>query len=201
MTDLSLARHIGAVLAQAGADIDPAETAEWCEALDALIARPRRRRARASCSTRCSPRAPRAACALPPVLHAVRQHHPARGAAAVPRQPGDGAAHRRDRALERAGDGGARQPRQRLGRARRPHRHLRLDRRPVRGRLQPFLSRPRGRASRRPGLLPAARGARRLCARLPRRPARADDLAHYRQELDRAGAAARAACRRTRIRS
>ncbi len=36
MTDLSLARHIGAILAQAGADLDPAETAEWCEALDAL---------------------------------------------------------------------------------------------------------------------------------------------------------------------
>ena len=36
MTDLSLARHIGAILARAGADVDPAETAEWCEALDAL---------------------------------------------------------------------------------------------------------------------------------------------------------------------
>jgi pyruvate dehydrogenase E1 component len=38
MTDLSLARHIASVLADAGEDIDPAETAEWCEALDALIA-------------------------------------------------------------------------------------------------------------------------------------------------------------------
>jgi pyruvate dehydrogenase E1 component len=38
MTDLSLARHIGAILAQAGTDLDPAETAEWCEALDALTA-------------------------------------------------------------------------------------------------------------------------------------------------------------------
>src|SRR6476620_11534787 len=36
MTDLSLARHIGAILGRAGADVDPAETAEWCEALDAL---------------------------------------------------------------------------------------------------------------------------------------------------------------------
>ena len=36
MTDLSLARHIGAILDRAGADLDPAETAEWCEALDAL---------------------------------------------------------------------------------------------------------------------------------------------------------------------
>jgi pyruvate dehydrogenase E1 component len=38
MTDLSLARHIGAILARAGADVDPGETAEWCEALDALTA-------------------------------------------------------------------------------------------------------------------------------------------------------------------
>jgi pyruvate dehydrogenase E1 component len=36
MTDLSLARHIAAILARAGEDTDPAETAEWCEALDAL---------------------------------------------------------------------------------------------------------------------------------------------------------------------
>ena len=38
MTDRSLARHIASVLADAGDDLDPAETAEWCEALDALIA-------------------------------------------------------------------------------------------------------------------------------------------------------------------
>jgi pyruvate dehydrogenase E1 component len=38
MTDLSLARHIGAILARSGEDADPAETAEWCEALDALTA-------------------------------------------------------------------------------------------------------------------------------------------------------------------
>ena len=45
MTDLSLARHIGAILARIGADIDPGETAEWCEALDAgERARPARAR-------------------------------------------------------------------------------------------------------------------------------------------------------------
>src|SRR6478672_7992621 len=38
MTDLSLAHHIGAILARSDADADPAETAEWCEALDALTA-------------------------------------------------------------------------------------------------------------------------------------------------------------------
>ena len=36
MTDLSLSTHIGALLGRTDADVDPAETAEWCEALDAL---------------------------------------------------------------------------------------------------------------------------------------------------------------------
>ena len=38
MTDLSIAGHIGAALPDGAVDVDPAETAEWCEALDALIA-------------------------------------------------------------------------------------------------------------------------------------------------------------------
>jgi pyruvate dehydrogenase E1 component len=42
MTDLSdssrAARHLGAILSTARTDTDPAETAEWCEALDALSA-------------------------------------------------------------------------------------------------------------------------------------------------------------------
>ena len=46
MTDLSLARHIAAILARAGEDADPAETAEWCEALDALTAAHGPKRAR-----------------------------------------------------------------------------------------------------------------------------------------------------------
>jgi pyruvate dehydrogenase E1 component len=36
MTDLSLSAHIGALLGRTDPDIDPAETSEWCEALDAL---------------------------------------------------------------------------------------------------------------------------------------------------------------------
>ncbi|MEO6363775.1 MAG: pyruvate dehydrogenase (acetyl-transferring), homodimeric type, partial [Caldimonas sp.] len=38
MTDLSLTRHIGAILGRDDADLDPGETAEWLEALDALTA-------------------------------------------------------------------------------------------------------------------------------------------------------------------
>ena len=46
MTNLSLARHIGDLLGNAADDLDPAETAEWCEALDALIAAHGQARAR-----------------------------------------------------------------------------------------------------------------------------------------------------------
>ena len=38
MTDLSLAHHVAALLPGGSADTDPAETSEWCEALDALTA-------------------------------------------------------------------------------------------------------------------------------------------------------------------
>ena len=38
MTDLALARSIGALLSTSASDADPAETAEWCDALDALTA-------------------------------------------------------------------------------------------------------------------------------------------------------------------
>ncbi|MDE2300892.1 MAG: pyruvate dehydrogenase (acetyl-transferring), homodimeric type, partial [Burkholderiales bacterium] len=38
MTDPVLARHVGALLSTRASDADPAETAEWCEALDALSA-------------------------------------------------------------------------------------------------------------------------------------------------------------------
>ena len=99
--------------------------------------------------------------------HALRQHDPGRSAGAFPRRPRDRTAARIDHAMERAGDGRAREPG--LRRPRRPHRQLCERRRPVRGRLQPFLPRRR-RWSRRPRVLPAAFGARRLRARVPRRP-------------------------------
>ena len=176
MTDLSLARHIGAILARAGADLDPAETAEWCEALDALTAAHGPARARFLLDALLAHARRRGVHWQPSLITPYVNTIPLEDAAAVPRRPGDGAAPRRADALERAGDGDARQPRRerRLGRARRPHRELRLGGRSVRGRLQPLLPRPRRRAgdgdARRPRLLPAALGARRLRARLPRRP-------------------------------
>ncbi len=99
-------------------------------------------------------------------LFGLSQHDPAREAGRLSgRSRARGAPHL-DHPLERARHGGARQPR--LRRARRPYRELRLGRGDLRDRLQPFLPR-RGRGRRRRSrVLPAAFGARRLCARLPR---------------------------------
>jgi ferredoxin-NADP reductase/ferredoxin len=71
-------------------------------------------------------------------------------------------------ALERAGDGGARQPLSASSAATSPA----TPRRPTCSRSASTTSSARTRrAGRRPGVLPAALGARRLRARLPRRPA------------------------------
>ena len=130
--------------------------------------------------------------------HRVQEHDRARGPAAVSGQPRSRAAPGVDHPLERARDGRAREPRARG--ARRPHRELRLGRGSLRGRLQPFLPRRRhGKGGspdrRRPRVLPAALGAGRVRARVPRRP------------VERGTARAlsprsrgRAACRRTATR-
>ena len=59
----------------------------------------------------------------------------------------------------------------RIGRHRRPHLHLRLGRDALRSRLQPLLPRQGRRRRRRRHLLPGARLARHLRARVPRRAA------------------------------
>ena len=135
--------------------------------------RPRARHLPAAQAAGPRARAARAAAAGP--QHAVQELGRARRPAAVSGQPRAREPHLLDRALERARHGGARQPR--APRARRPHRELRLGGRSVRSRLQPFLPR------RRPGVLPAAFGARRVCERVPRRPAVArSSFDHYRRE-------------------
>ncbi len=98
--------------------------------------------------------------------HRLRQHHPARSAAAPSRRP-----QARDddpalRPLERGGDRG--QGQQGILRARRPHRELPVGGDPLRHRLHAFLARRDRGARRRPRLLPGPQLARRLCARLPR---------------------------------
>ncbi len=71
--------------------------------------------------------------------------------------------------VERGRDGLPREP-ARHGRGR-AHRHLRQRGQPVRGRVQPLLPRQGTRRVRRPGVLPGARGAGHLRARVPRGPA------------------------------
>lgn len=129
--------------------------------------RPRARRGAARCAAgACTP----ARVAMEPCRHHLVPEHRAGGRAApLPRRPSDRAAAVGHRAMERAGHGGAGQ--RRAGRTGRPHRQLCLGSGPVRGGLPPFLSCTHRAARRRPGVLPAALGARRLCPRIPRRPA------------------------------
>jgi pyruvate dehydrogenase E1 component len=200
MTDLSLAHHIGAILARAGEGRDPAETAEWCEALDALTAATARR-APASCSTPLLAHARRRGVHWQPSLITPYVNTIAlENQAALP--PATLAMEQRLAALMRwnaLAMVNARQPRRErwLGRARRPHRELRVGGGPVRGRLQSFLSRPQ----RRPGMTPrrgtvggTTTSATWCSSSALGRPAvyaraflegrlSADDLAHYRQEL------------------
>ena len=100
--------------------------------------------------------------------HALHQHHFARAGAAVPGRRVDGAPGAQDHPLERGGDGVARQSAR--SRNRRPSLDIRLDREPLRGRLQSLLPR-QGRGPGRPGVLPGTRRAGHLLARLSRGPA------------------------------
>ena len=97
----------------------------------------------------------RAAAADPDPLH---QHDQPRAGAVLPGRRGDGAADPAPDPLERRRDGPARQ--QPVLRDRRPPRHLRLGRDPLRGRLQPLLPGQGRRRERRPDLLPGPRRAR-----------------------------------------
>ncbi len=183
-------------------DPDPTETAEWRESF-ASLAEAHGPGTRALDARRAGAHRTHAAHRLAARAgDAVRQHHRRRGAAGVPGRPRDrGAAGLAD-ALECARDGGARQPG--LRRARRPHRELCERGRPVRSRLQSFLPCAQRRASRRPGVLPAAQRAGRLCARLSRRALERRRPAALPPGTHRAGlatAAARAASAAIRIRT
>ena len=120
-------------------DADPQETREWLEALEGVLDR----RARAGpLAHRAAHRQGAPLRRLPAVLgqHRVREHHPGGQAAAPAGRLRARAAHPPLRALERHGDGGARQQ---AHQRRRPHRELRLGRHALRRRLQPLLAAPR----------------------------------------------------------
>ena len=110
--------------------------------------------------------------------HALRQHDRTGRAAALPGQPRDRIAHLGAGALERARDGGARQPGER--RAGRAHRELRVGGGSVRGRLQSFLPRRRSEAT----SCTSSRTRRRASMRAPssKGASREDQLDHYRRE-------------------
>ena len=101
--------------------------------------------------------------------HRLRQQHRRWPRAGVPGQPRARAAHRGVHPLECDGDGAV-QANKAVLRVRWTPGELRLLGDAVRGRLQPFLARAFGRTSRRHGLHAGTLLARRLCARLPRRP-------------------------------
>ena len=125
-------------------DIDPVETQEWIESLDALVeaAGPGSRALHHLQAAETSPPAAgRPADADPDPLH---QHHQPGAGALLPRRRGDGAQDPAPDPLERAGHGAAGQHAVRGDRW--APVDVRQRRHPVRGRLQPLLPRQRRRA-------------------------------------------------------
>ena len=180
MTDLSLARHIGAVLGDGIADLDPAETAEWCEALDALIAAHGEARARFLFDALLAHARRRGVRWLPSMVTPYVNTIPLE---AQPPFPGDLAMEQRLAALMRWNA---------LAMVMRANRVESGGSAELGGHIASYASaadlfevgfnhffraRDDGAARRRRtglgdlGLLPAALGARRLCPRLPRRAA------------------------------
>ena len=149
-------------------DLDAVETSEWLEAIDSVLEHD----GPGSC-----PPHPHASRGARPARrhradrdsqHAVRQHDPARARGEAAGRSGAGAPASVDRALERDGDGGARE--QALLRARRPHRELPVAGDAVRGRLQPLLARAQREPRWRPRVLPGPLLARQLRAGVPGGP-------------------------------
>ena len=100
--------------------------------------------------------------------HRLRQHHPHRPGAVVPRRRGGRARLPSLDPVERRDDGA---PRAAAGdRRRRPHLVLRVVGHALRGRVQPLLPRQGPPRRRRPGLHPGPRLPRHLRPRLPRGP-------------------------------
>ena len=150
-------------------DIDPAETAEWLESLDAVVdnAGPQPGALPHAQPAAAGPR--EAGRRAQPAQHRLHQHDPARERAVVPRRRARRAPDPRLHPVER-GDHGAPGPAPGR-RGRRPHLDVRLVGEPLRGRLQPLLPRQGPPRRRRPDLLPGPRLPRHVRPRVPRGPA------------------------------
>ena len=148
------------------ADLESIETSEWLDSLDYVLQSNGPARA-GQLLLQLSDHARRRGIRLPftantPYVNTLT-HRPG---SAVSRQPGDRAPHQEPRALERDRDGAARE--QERARHRRPYLDVRVGGDAVRSRLQSFLQGGQRRRSRR-RVLPGARGARHLLARVSRR--------------------------------
>ena len=150
-------------------DIDPDETREWVESLDAVLDERGKARAR-YLMLKLIERARERQVGVPALRSTdyINSIPPER----EPWFPGDEHIERRIRRLhpvERRGDGEQGQPQGPRGR--RPHRHLPVRGQPVRGRLQPLLPRQGPPRRRRPDLHPGSRLPRDVRPRVPRGPA------------------------------
>jgi pyruvate dehydrogenase E1 component len=181
-------------------DIDPAETQEWLDSLDAVIDGPGRMRAR-YLMLRLLERARAMQVGVPSLTTTdyINTISPEQ----EPWFPGDEDIERRIRAypaLERRDDG---PPRAAPGhRRRRPHLDLRVGGDALRGGLQPLLPRQGPPRRRRPDLLPGPRLPRHVRPRLPRGPHLSEDrLDGFRQEKSHVVDGLRSPCRPTRTRA
>ncbi len=149
-------------------DIDPLETREWLESIDAVLKVHGPVRAHFLLD-RLIDHARRSGTWLPfKAEHGLRQHDPRLAREALSGRSRARAAHRVADPLECGRDGGACEPGEH--RIRRPHRDLRLVGDALRGRLQSFLARALRAPSRRHGLRPGSFEPGHLRARLPRGP-------------------------------
>ena len=154
---------------KSAAEPDPRETDEWIEALDGVISAEGPQRAREiieALTVRARTRGADIPITLTtPYVNTI----PVARATAVSRRPATRRTAAPLRALERDGDGRARE--QALRRPGRSRRDVLVVRNADRRRLQPLLACAVGRTRRRPRVLPRPRIARRVRARLPRRAA------------------------------
>ena len=146
-------------------DIDPQETQEWLDSLDAVLENEGVERAHFLLE-RLIDKARRSGAYLPFSANTAYLNTLAGDqAGALPREPRHRAAHPLLRALERHGHGGTGQPP--VHGAGRAHLVVCLLRDPLRHRLQPLFPRPQRRLRRRHDLHPGPLGPGDLCPRLP----------------------------------
>ena len=149
-------------------DIDPQETREWLDALEGVLEAEGPDRAHFLIEQLID-KARRSGAYLPFSANtAYINTIPVDKQVPHPRRPEHRASHPLDRALERDGDGRAREQ---AHERRRPHRELRVGGDALRRRLQSFLARAVGQARRRSRVRPGPFVARRLRARVHARPA------------------------------